>query len=90
MSDDLFYLTDEEEPFEQSNYFTDLFLQYIFLIHILCPRILTLYIKPFGFHFVAWDHFEYHTPFCSGSFPWVFCNELPRTNISEKVDGTQK
>ena len=87
VSDDLFQLTEREEPFEQSIYFTDLFLQYILLIHTLYFGVLTLYIKPFGFHSAAWDYFEYHTPISSASFQWVYHSKLPRTYISVKVDG---
>ena len=90
VSDDSFQLTDSEGPFEQSFYFIDLFLQYILLIHTFCFGILTLYIKLFGFHFVAWDYFEYHAPIRSTSFLWVYRNKLPTTYIIVKVDGAPR
>ena len=90
VSDNLFQLTEREEPFEQSIYFTDLFLQSILLIHTLCFGILTLYIKCLHFHSIAWDYFEYHTPISYTSFPWIYRNKLPRTDISVKMDGAPK
>ena len=90
VSDAAFQLTDGEETFEQSFYFTDLFLQYIFLIHTFCFGMLTLCIKPFGFHFVAWDYFEYHAHVRYNSFPWVFHGKLPRIDINVKVNGAPR
>ena len=40
----------EKNPFEQSNHFTNLCLQYILLIYIFFLEHLTLYINLFGFH----------------------------------------
>ena len=85
VSDDSSHLTDGEERFGKSFYFTDLFLRYIFLIHtFLFWGILALYIKPFGFHFVAWDYFEYHAPVHPASFPWILGCKLLRADIKVK------
>ena len=90
VSIDSIQLTDGEELFEKSFYFTDLFLQYIFLMFIFCFGILTLYLKAFGFHIVAWDYFECHTPVSSATFLWVYRYKILQKDISVKVDGSPR